>query len=350
MDPRFVRRCAAALCAALLASSAPTALGQSPGAPVAAGEPATEAQARALAKARETVVGLRAKAVADARSARSLGPVREGSGVVIGSDGLVLTIGYLILEAENVELLLEGDRSMPARVVAYDQATGFGLVQALAPLRVPWATLGDAAGVTPAEPLMVASGGDAGVAGMARMLSRRPFSGYWEYHIDVALFTFPPRTDHSGAGLFNNRGELIGIGSLVLRNAAAPGEPEVPGNMFVPVDLLKPVLDEMRQRGTSHLSVRPWMGLNCIEQDGEVHVVNVNEESPAEVAGLQPGDRIVRIDGVEVKGLEVLWKRLWRGDRPERDVTLEIRRGEKAQTLQVHAVDRMKTLRKAEGI
>jgi S1-C subfamily serine protease len=235
-------------------------------------------------------------------------------------------------------------------VVAYDQATGFGLVQALAPLRVPVAPLGAASALTAEEPLMIASGGDDGDVSMARMVSRRAFSGDWEYHIDAALFTSPPRTDHSGAGLFNSRGELVGIGSLLVRDATGAEHRRLPGNMFVPVDLLKPLLEEMRQRGTSHLSQRPWMGVNCTELDGQVRVTNVSEDSPADVAGLQPGDRIVRIDGAEVSGLEVLWKTLWRSERPERDVTLDIQRGEQAQTVQVHAVDRMKTLRHPRGI
>ncbi len=210
---------------------------------------AIEAQARVLSQANAAVVGVRAFAVEGAASAKTLGPVRQGSGVVIGADGLVLTIGYLILEAQNVELHLAGARMIPARVVAYDVATGFGLLQALAPLRLPPAQLGNASALSSEEPLMISSGGDDGDVSIARMVSRRPFSGYWEYHIDSALFTSPPRTDHSGAALFNGRGELMGIGSLIVMNALGDNHPRVPGNMFVPVDLLKPILAELRERG-----------------------------------------------------------------------------------------------------
>jgi S1-C subfamily serine protease len=312
-----------------------------------------EAQSLALSRAYAATVGVRAHAVEDARSAKTLGELRTGSGVVIGSDGLVLTIGYLILEAEQVDLLLEGERSVPARVVAYDQATGFGLVQALVPLAVPVVPLGDAGRISSEDPLMIASGGDDGDVSMARLVARRPFSGNWEYHIDEALFTSPPRTDHSGAGLFNARGELVGIGSLLVADTGGERFPHLPGNMFVPIDLLKPILGELRKEGASHLSRRPWMGINCTEQDGQVRIVRVSEDSPADVAGLQPGDRIVRIDGAPVTGLEALWKQLWRGASPERAVALEISRGEEAPQkleVQVQAVDRMKTLRHAEGI
>jgi serine protease Do len=176
---------------------------------------ALEAQSRALERAAKAVIGVQTLAVPDARSNSTLGRVRQGSGVVIAPDGLVLTIGYLILEADQVQLVLDGGKNLPARVVGYDLATGFGLLQPLAPLSVAPAPLGDARAVTPEDSLLVVSGEPASELSAARMVSRRTFAGYWEYRIDDALFTSPPRTDHSGAGLFNARGELVGIGSLV---------------------------------------------------------------------------------------------------------------------------------------
>jgi S1-C subfamily serine protease len=311
---------------------------------------AIEAQSRALQRASASVVGLRATAVDDARSAATLGRARQGSGVVIGSGDLVLTIGYLILEAEQVQLVTDDERELPARLIGYDVATGFGLVQALAPLRIEPAAFGSAATLARGEALMIVSGGEDGAISAAQLVSQRNFSGYWEYHVDGALFTAPARPDHSGAGLFNSRGELVGIGSLLVKDAAGPDGPAQNGNMFVPIDLLQPILTELRSRGSSRSSQRAWMGVNCVEAEGTVRVVRVNSDSPAEVAGLEPGDRIVRIDGTEVKALEVLWKTLWAGGAAEREVTLDIVRGGTAQTLKLQSVDRMKTLKSAQGI
>ena len=313
---------------------------------------AVEVQAKvaALERAQASVVGVRTIAVDDARSIENLGRERSGSGVVIDSDGLVVTIGYLILEADHVELVIEPDRVVPARVVAYDLASGFGLLQALTPLRVQPAKLGSSASLKDDDPLMIASGGESGDLSLARLVSRRPFSGYWEYHIDGALFTSPARTDHSGAALFNANGELLGIGSLVVMDALGPEKPRMPGNMFVPVDLLKAILPELRAHGATRSSRRAWLGVNCVEIDGIVRIARITPDSPAEDAGLARGDQILRIDGVDVNDLEGFYKTLWRGEVVERDITLVVSRGGVASTLKVHAKDRMKTLRQAKGI
>jgi serine protease Do len=308
-----------------------------------------EAHKEALARANAAVVGVEVTAIENARSISTLGRERQGSGVLIGDDGLILTIGYLILEADHVDLVPAHGRHVPARVVAYDLASGFGLVQALAPLGIAPVRLGVSSALADDEPLLIASGGDDADLSIARMVSRRAFSGYWEYHIEGALFTAPARTDHSGAALFNADGELVGVGSLVVGNARGQG-PALRGNMFVPVDLLKPILPELRARGLSHNSERAWLGLNCVEIDGQVHVMRLSPDSPAEAAGLEPGDVVVAVDGTAVADLASLYRVLWRGERPERDILLEIERDGKAMRLPVHAIDRMQTLSRPQGV
>ncbi len=346
-----LRRWALTVTSSVLFGSAMVAHAQTPPAASAADEAdvaGSPAQIAALERARDAVVGLRVRAVREARSAETLGVERTGSGVVIDGDGLVLTIGYLVLEADRVDVRTPSGRTLPARVLAYDLATGFGLVQPLIPLGVTPAPLGRSTSTPTDEPYMIVSGGDEGGISLAQLVSQRAFSGYWEYHIEGALFTVPPRTDHSGAALFNARGELVGIGSLILSDTGAGTRR--PGNLFVPIDLLKPVMAELRERGASRQSTRAWLGLNCVEAGGAVQVMRVTGESPAEEAGLAPGDRILSIDGTAVQNLESLYKRLWEGGPPEREVTLEVARGPMVSTVKVQSMDRMKHLRGARGI
>lgn len=308
----------------------------------------------ALSRANAAVVGVRSSAAEGARSAQTLGQRRSGSGVVIGPDGLILTIGYLVLEAQTIQIVTQDNTTLPARPVAYDQATGFGLIRSLLPLRgiiaVPMGSLKD---VETGEALMAATGaqedGDESGVTMTQLVSKRAFSGYWEYHIDIAAFTSPPIRHHSGAPLFNQRGELIGIGSLFVMDALGDNR-RLPGNMFVPVDLLKPILGEMQQTGSSKLSRRPWLGLTSSEQGGRVQIVRVSKDSPAQAAGLQAGDVVLAVEGAKVATLEAFYKKLWDHSQPEVEIRLTVLQGADIKTIVLKAVDRMGTLRKPAGI
>jgi serine protease Do len=307
----------------------------------------------ALNRAHAAVVSVQVNATDNAVSAETLGRQRQGTGVVIGPDGLVLTIGYLMLEAETIQIVTRDGRSLPARAVAYDLATGFGLLRPLAPLRgVTPVPLGSERDMAPGVVLMVGLGGADGAAGdvaMTQLVSKRPFSGYWEYFIDAALFTSPPVPNHSGAPLFNQRGEVVGIGSLFVMDALGANE-RSPGNMFVPVDLLKPILSELQSTGSTRVSRRPWLGLSSVEQDGRLQVVRVSKESPALAAGLKPGDVVLAIDGVKVTTLEAFYKKLWDRPAPDAEVELTVLQGADVKTLTLKAVDRMTTMRKPAGI
>ena len=317
----------------------------------------TKAIMEAMGKANAAVVGIKVKAVEDARSAQTLGLNRSGSGVVIGDDGLILTIGYLMLEAQQIEIITQEGKILPAMAVAYDLATGFGLIRPLLPLRgVAPVPLGSQQNLKPGEPLLAATGAsdrDEGGVSMTQLVSQRAFSGTWEYHLDSALFTSPPvstgRGNHSGAPLFNRKGELIGIGSLFV--ADAPGQNKrQPGNMFVPIDLLKPVLLEMQQMGSSKQSNRAWLGVTSTDQGGRVQVTRVTEGSPADEAGLKPGSVVQAVDGVAVTTLEAFYKRLWAHDAPEQPVKLTIREGDDVKTIDIRPQNRMLSLKKPAGI
>ena len=312
---------------------------------------AASPQVLALQRAGDAVVALRITATEGATSAESLGMRRSGSGVVIGPDGLILTIGYLLLEAETIEVITQDDRTLPARQVAYDLATGFGLLRPLVPLRgVEPVPMTGVAGLTPGEPLLVATGSNTGTeVGFTRLVATRPFSGYWEYHIESALFTSPPVANHSGAPLFNRNGELVGVGSLFVLEAAGSYR-ALPGNMFVPVDLMRPVLAEMQSTGRTRASVRPWLGLSSSERDGHVQIVRVDRQGPALAAGLQPGDVVLEVDGIEVATLEAFYKQIWKRPAPDAEVELTVQQGAQTRKVRIQAVDRMQTLRKPSGI
>ncbi len=337
----------AALTGALLAST-----------PAFAADPPTpdeppQAMIEALSRAANAVVGIKVSASEGSDSARSLGKTRGGSGVVIDDKGLILTIGYLLIEADTVEVLSAEGKKLPGRVVAYDQATGFGLVKPLLPMNVQPVPLGKTSDLKPGDALMAVTGGENGDVDMTRLVSKRPFSGYWEYHIDSALYTSPPLQsaggNHSGAALFNERGELIGIGSLLVTNAAGSSM-RLLGNMFVPVDLLRPVLAEMESTGGTKTSHRPWLGLTSSEQNGRIQVVRLSADSPAQKAGLQPGDLVLAVDGSKVSTLEDFYKKLWNRSDPEAEVKLTVLQGAELKDLTVKAQDRMKTLKAPSGV
>ena len=316
--------------------------------------PAAQDTIDSLSKANAAVVGVRVNVEEGARSAETLGQRRSGSGVVIGPDGLILTIGYLMVEAQSIEIITQDHKTLPAQAVAYDLATGFGLIRPILPLRaIQPVPLGSLQELRTGEPLMASSGPqpdgeDAGV-NMVQVVSQRPFSGYWEYHIESAIFTSPPVGNHSGAAIFNQKGELMGIGSLLVGDALG-SSPRLAGNMFVPVDLLKPILAELQKTGSSQQSHRPWVGLTSSEQAGRVQILRVSKESPAAEAGLEPGDVVLAVDGAKVSTLEGFYKKLWDHAQAEVAIQLTVLQGADIKTIVLKAVDRMSTLRKPTGI
>ena len=308
-----------------------------------------DAAYRRLVDAANAVVAVKVKALPNARSNEALGERRNGSGVVIAADGLVLTIGYLIQEADTVEVDDSDGHAVPASVVAYDHATGFGLVRPAVPLGIKPIRIGTSAPVAQLDRLMIVTGGDEQNISIATVVSRRQFAGYWEYLIDDAIFTSPPRLDHSGAALVTKDGELVGIGSLFVMDALTPGE-KLPGNMFVPVDLLKPVLDELVKTGNQAGARRPWIGVSSLEEDGRVKVVQVNEESPAEQAGIEAGDIILSINGQPVDNLERFYHALWNNGAPGSVVNLTVLHGPNLRNIPVRSIDRQDFVRRKPGI
>jgi S1-C subfamily serine protease len=288
-----------------------------------------------------SVVKLRSKSVANARSARTLGTQREGTGVVIDSNGLVMTIGYLITEAETVELSTSDGKVFPASVVGYDTVTGLGLVKALTQLPVRPVEMG--ASSEAAERDMVLIVGFDGVA-PAYIVSKRPFVGYWEYLLDEAIYTAPATVNWQGAALLNREGRLLGIGSLVVGDAIG-GRGQVPGNMFVPIDVIKPVLGDFIANGRTTTKPRPWIGVSSQEVQGNLIVTRVSPEGPADDAGLKAGDIIVGIGGQPIKGQADFYTRLWKSGEAGVEIAIEVLKGNRVETYKVKSIDRNRYFR-----
>ena len=324
-----ILRVACALLAACLVAPLPAAAQEQPGRPPAGGRGQLTVDAL-------SVVKVRSRAVADARSSQSLGSQREGTGVVIDATGLVLTIGYLVLEAETVELSTADGRAFPATVIAYDHATGFGLLRPVGTLPIKPVELGESAKIGHREPVLIV--GFDGVA-PAYVVSRRQFVGYWEYLLDEAIYTAPVTVNWQGAALLGRDGKLLGIGSLAV-NDAVDAHSQVPGNMFVPIDLLKPLLPELVARGRPAARPRPWLGIQTQDVHGNVIVTRVSPGSPADEAALSTGDVIVGIGGLPVKGQAALYTRLWSSGEAGVDIPLDVLRDGRVQSVTVRSIAR----------
>ena len=294
------------------------------------------------------VVGLSSQVPDDARTAPHLGTEREGHGVLIGDDGLVVTIGYLVMEAESVTLTRADGRLVPARILAYDYDTGFGLVRAEGPLDAPPVAVGESATLKPREAMLVAGAGGRSNAIGAVVVDRREFAGYWEYLLNEAIFTAPPYANWGGAALLDGSGHLMGIGSLFVADAMT-GERQVPGNMFVPIDLLKPVLPELLAYGRSRGSDRPWLGIFTSDQDGQFEIVQLSTDGPGALAGLRPGDLIVKVGGRVPADLAQLYRIIWSLGPAGVEVPMTVLRDDRALEFRVRSMDRYVYLRGPDG-
>ena len=264
-----------------------------------------------LDAALKAMVSIRAAVPGDAFTADILGTERSGNGVIISKDGVILTISYLVTEASEIWLTLANGRTVPATLIGHDPDTGFGLIQALGRLDMPALGLGDSADAVPGSPVIAAGAGGAGHSLAAKVVARQEFAGYWEYLLDEAIFTAPAHPYWGGTGLIGGDGRLVGIGSLQLEQATDNDNGEgVPLNLYVPTDLLKPILDDLMSIGQPKRPPRPWLGLYATEVDNRVVIAGVSGKGPARRA-LREGDIVLSVSGMRVTGLAGLFRKIW---------------------------------------
>jgi S1-C subfamily serine protease len=290
-----------------------------------------------------SIVGLRAHVPEDAFTATTLGTERAGSAVHF-QRGLFVTIGYLIAEAETIWLTTSDGRAVPGHAAAYDQETGFGLVQALGSVDLPILPLGDSTKSRPGDAVIFAAAGGRKQSIATRVAGRQEFAGYWEYLLDNAIFTTPAHPFWGGGGLIAENGRLVGVGSLVLQQGSEGGRRQ-DMNMVVPTELLSPILDDLMMYGRVNRPPRPWLGLYAMEDDEALVVGGLADNGPADKAGLRTGDRILAINGAEVPDLAGLWRAVWSSGPAGCPVQVSIGRGNRNNSIIIPSADRSAILK-----
>jgi S1-C subfamily serine protease len=280
------------------------------------------------------VVGLRAIVPEDAFTTAALGTERVGAGIVIGDDGLLLTMGYLIIEAETVWITAADGRAIPGHALAYDSATGFGLVQPLGKLGLPKIDLGDSDNATLGEAVLFASAGGRQRTLKTEVAGRHEFAGYWEYLLDDAIFTAPAHPFWGGGALIGQDGTLLGVGSLALQKSDEDGRRH-DMNMIVPINLLRPILDDLRHYGRPNRLPRPYLGIYAVDDDESLVLGGVAPGGPADHAGLRKGDHVLAVEGESVAGLAMLWRAVWASGVPGSRVTVTVQRDEQIRQVSI---------------
>ena len=292
-----------------------------------------------LDEALSAVVSLRAAIPDDAFTASILGTERAGHGVLISDRGLVLTIGYLITEADRIWLVSSSGRAVTGDVVGYDYETGFGLVQALGALDAPALSLGSARDLHINEQVVLAGHGGRAQALKARVAAKREFAGYWEYVLDEAVFTAPPHPNWGGAALIGPTGQLCGIGSLYI-DQILPHMQSMDGNMSVPIDLLQPIMQELLSYGRTLKPARPWLGMFVSEVQNRLMVAGVYNDAPAAEAKLRAGDVVLEVAGAPVSELATMFRTVWAYGTAGTEIPLTVHRDGKTFEVRIHSVDR----------
>jgi serine protease Do len=291
-----------------------------------------------IRKIYQSIVKIDSIVPADARTAKALGTVREGNGVVI-DDKHILTIGYIVVEAETITITLPNGGVVPAELIGYDHTTGFGILKTILPSKLSSLKIGDSDNLNKEETLYVLPYLTEGAPSAVKMVSRRSFTGWWEYFLDKPIYTHPMNSSFAGSALINEFGEILGIGSLYVSDAAAKGIPS-PGNLFVPINDLKPILDDLIVNGKRTSDVKPYMGLTSNDDTGKVMITRVNDEGPAAKAGLMENDIILKVNKINIQDTENFYKTVWSQGGPGTLLDFEIERNNQIISLKLTTMDR----------
>jgi S1-C subfamily serine protease len=314
---------------------------------VAAPASAPRATSGDLQRFNSSIVRVNTKVPDDAGSSQTLGPDRVGTGIILDAR-TVLTIGYVTLEADAVMVTTASGKRIPASVAGYDHATGFGLVRTAVPLDGKPLPLGDSDAVSEKQKVLTLGHGEPEATEIF-VLSRKPFAAGWEYLIERPIYTFPPVNNWSGAALITADGTLVGVGSLIV-NDASPSQKGVPGNLFVPVNLLKPIMADLLANGRRSAGVQPWLGMTTEDVRGNLMVTRLARNGPAENAGVNVGDIVVGVGGDRIGEQADFYRKVWKVGPAGANIPLRLLKGGEVREVTVKSIDRFDFLRKATGI
>lgn len=273
----------------------------------------------------------------EAMTASVLGCEREGHGIRVSENGLVLTIGYVISEASSIWLIDSDKQAVEGHVVGYDQASGFGLVQALGRLSGSVLELGDSDEVVVGRQMVLAGAGGATSAVDVSIVEVREFAGYWEYLIAGAIFSEPAHPEWGGTALLDSEGRVYGVGSLILQ---AEDDTEPARNMIIPINKFNAVRDDLITSGRSSVPPRPWLGWYVQDSAQGPTVIGLVSNGPSNTAGIKPGDRVVAINGRRISSLSSLYKEIWTAGEAGITVDVAISRDADIRIVAVESIDR----------
>ncbi|MEN2495202.1 MAG: Serine protease Do-like HtrA [Hyphomicrobiaceae bacterium hypho_1] len=297
-----------------------------------------------LERVLNAVVGITAIIPEDAITADVLGTERSGNGVII-DDGLILTIGYLVTEADTVWLTLSDGTVVQGHVLGCDQATGFGLVQALTHLKQTGLKFGDSSALSIGEEVIVCGYGGVDHAVVAQVVAKQEFAGYWEYVLDEAIFTVPTHEHWGGTAVLNTSGDIVGIGSLQVQHASSDRS-TTDLNMIVPIDLLKPVFNDLSTIGRRIGPARPWLGIYAADVNDDILVAGIASGSPADRTDLAIGDIILSVNGCKISDLAHFFRCIWSLGNAGTNVPLHVKREGHSLDITVKSIDRLDILKK----
>lgn len=286
-----------------------------------------------------SVVSIDSKVPQEARTSRSLGTTRQGSGVIIDNNN-ILTIGYIVIEANEILIGLPNGKKIPGKLTGYDHSSGFGIVSPIIKTELTPLIIGNSNNIKVDDTLLILPSPLKGIGSIAKMVSRRPFVGWWEYLLEQPIYTLPMNQSWAGAPLISPNGEILGVGSLFVQDAAFPGTIS-PGNMFVPINLLKPILNDLIKHGRRKTDIKPYMGMSTSDSSGKVIITRVSKKGPAEKSGLKKNDVIKSANGKHVSSVEELYKTIWSSGSFGVEINFEVIRNEKVIHFKVKTVDRM---------